>query len=240
MLQRARIHSVRRATPRSVLLEVRLGEPLPFRAGQAVLIGAGDSGPRRPYSIAGGPAVSARARTIELLVGLGDDGSPGPHLPVISPGTDVTLEGPLGTFVYPDRVAERSVLFVAGGSGIAPLRAMLQEALEGDGPPRIGLLYSARTPQEFAFDAELRAIADEGRLRYQRTATREAGPSWHGERGRISRAHLETMVDTPETLCFVCGPEALVHEVPRMLREIGIAPERIRVEEWAVPRAPLP
>jgi ferredoxin-NADP reductase len=240
MLQRARILSVHRATPRSVLLEVRLGEPLPFKAGQAVLIGAGDSGPRRPYSIAAGPAASARAHTVELLVGIGDDGTPGPHLPVILPGTEVTVEGPLGTFVYPERVAERSVLFVAGGSGIAPLRAMLQEALEGDDAPRIGLLYSARAPEEFAFDAELRAIADGGRLRYQRTATREAGPSWHGERGRISRAHLEALVETPDTLCFVCGPAALVHEVPRMLRDIGVAPGRIRVEEWAVPRAPAP
>jgi len=30
----------------------------------------------------------------------------------------------------------------------------------------------------------------------------------------------------------VCGPESLVHEVPRMLHELGVAPERIRVEEW--------
>ena len=45
---------------------------------------------------------------------------------------------------------------------------------------------------------------------------------------------LEAAVEDVETLCFVCGPEALVHEVPRMLREIGIAPSRVRVEEWAV------
>ena len=37
--------------------------------------------------------------------------------------------------------------------------------------------------------------------------------------------------------CFVCGPAALVHEVPRMLREIGVAPQRIRVEEWTAPRS---
>jgi hypothetical protein len=46
---------------------------------------------------------------------------------------------------------------------------------------------------------------------------------------------LEACVDDPETLCFVCGPEALVHEVPRMLQDIGIAPSRVRVEEWAIP-----
>lgn len=237
MLQRAHIVSVHGETPRSLLLDVRPDGPLPFQAGQAVLIGASGSSPRRPYSIAASPASCRRAQTIQLLVGLGDDGTPGAHLPVVAPGTPVVIEGPLGTFVYPRRVRERAVLFVAGGSGIAPLRAMLQEALESSQPEAVSLLYSARTPDEFAFDAELTALAREGRLRYRRTATREADSAWHGERGRISRAHLEAMVETPETLCFVCGPAALVHEVPRMLRDIGVAGDRIRVEEWAVPKA---
>jgi ferredoxin-NADP reductase len=48
---------------------------------------------------------------------------------------------------------------------------------------------------------------------------------------------LEPAVAGRGTLCYVCGPEALVHEVPGMLREIGIPTERIRVEEWAF-RAP--
>jgi ferredoxin-NADP reductase len=46
---------------------------------------------------------------------------------------------------------------------------------------------------------------------------------------------LEAAVEDAETLCFVCGPESLVHEVPRMLYDIGIASSRVRVEEWAVP-----
>jgi ferredoxin-NADP reductase len=48
---------------------------------------------------------------------------------------------------------------------------------------------------------------------------------------------LEAAVISPETLCFVCGPDALVHDVPGMLRDIGVPEERIRVEEWAF-RAP--
>jgi ferredoxin-NADP reductase len=237
MLQQAHIVNAVRETPRTVLLHVALDEPLSFKAGQAVLIGA-PAAARRPYSIAVGPTESAKARAITLLVGIGDDGTPGPHLPLTTPGTPVVIEGPLGTFVYSPDAAERSVLLVAGGSGIAPLRSMLHEALATSPSPAVSLLYSARTPEEFAFDAELSALAQEGRLKYRRTATREADPSWHGDRGRISRAHLEALVDGPDTLCFVCGPAALVHEVPRMLGEIGIALTRIRVEEWALPRAP--
>lgn len=236
----ATIDRSRRATPRSILLEIALSRPFAFNAGQAVMVGAAGGAARRPYSIAVGPREAARTGRLELLVGVGADGSPGPHLPSIEAGTRVDVEGPFGTFLLPGRVDEPAILFVAGGTGIAPLRAMLHEALGSAPSPRISVLYSARTAEEFAFDDELTALAGGGQIRYRRTATREAGASWEGGRGRISRAQLEDVVDRTDTLCFVCGPTALVHEVPRMLREIGIAPDRIRVEEWATPGAATP
>ena len=170
-------------------------------------------------------------------MGLAADGSPGPHLPSLDVGTAVEIDGPIGTFRYPDRLTDPAVLFVAGGSGIAPLRAMWHEALAAPEAPAVSVLYSARTAEEFAFDDELTALADQERIRYAKTATRETSARWQGSRGRISRAQLETVVARPDnTICFVCGPEALVHEVPRMLGEIGVTPDRIRVEEWAAPR----
>jgi ferredoxin-NADP reductase len=39
-------------------------------------------------------------------------------------------------------------------------------------------------------------------------------------------------VQDPETLCFVCGPHALVEDVPRLLQQAGVAPDRIRTEDW--------
>jgi ferredoxin-NADP reductase len=44
-------------------------------------------------------------------------------------------------------------------------------------------------------------------------------------------SQLAALIDTPATLCFVCGPAAMVNEVPEMLNELGIDRERIRVEE---------
>ena len=232
------ITAVTRATPRSVLVELALSGPFAFSAGQAVLIGAPATGVMRPYSIAVGPHEAARSGHLELLIGVGDDGTPGPHLPSLGVGSAVEVDGPIGTFRYPDGLSEPAVLFVAGGSGIAPLRAMLHEALGAAEAPQISVLYSARTAEEFAFDDELTVLSGSGRIRYEKTATRETRGMWQGNRGRISRAQLEAMVERPEhTVCFICGPEALVHEVPRMLGEIGVAPERIRVEEWAAPRA---
>lgn len=232
MLLTATIDDVHPETTRAALLRVVPDRPLLFTAGQAVVLGAQGQPERRAYSIAVSPRDAEESGVLEFLMGLGPDGSPGPHLPTLSRGLRLELDGPFGTFTFPAAPPERHVLFVAGGSGIAPLRAMLHEALRANPAVRLSLLYSARTPEDFAFAAELTALKRAGRVRLLCTATRSAGPAWQGARGRISRAELEALVDEPATLCFVCGPRALVHEVPRMLRDLGVGPERIRVEEW--------
>jgi len=158
-------------------------------------------------------------------------GQPGPHLE-LKPGALVDIEGPVGRFTFPEEPDERRFLFVAGGTGIAPLRAMLRHALTVR-HDSIGLLYSARTPGDFAYEAELRELARRGHLELTQTVTREAGAdSWSGTRGRISRAELSRLVHDPATLCFVCGPPTLVAETRGLLDELGIRGERVRTEEW--------
>lgn len=62
--------------------------------------------------------------------------------------------------------------------------------------------------------------------------TREASAGWRGDRGRITRRRLASLAIDPLTLCFVCGPPAFVAEVASLLRRLGVAPRRIRVERW--------
>ena len=142
------------------------------------------------------------------------------------------MDGPVGSFVFPARPHERHLLFVAGGTGIAPLRAMIRHALQAKHPGTLHLLYSARTPLDFAYLTELKRDARLGRLELVLTATREMPGGWRGERGRITSERLARLVETPETLCFVCGPVAMVDDVPRMLMALGIDRKRIRIEEW--------
>ena len=112
---------------------------------------------RRPYSIAAAPEDARRDGWLELLVGVNAEGAPGPHL-TLEPGQLVDVEGPLGSFTFPPAPDERRFVFIAGGTGIAPLRAMMRRALSL--PHRnIGLFYSVRTPDEFAYEEELLALA---------------------------------------------------------------------------------
>jgi ferredoxin-NADP reductase len=96
----------------------------------------------------------------------------------------------------------------------------------------IGLFYSARTPDEFAYEQELRSLAIAGDIELRQTVTRASEADWTGWRGRLGRDALEELVHDPATLCFICGPRALVDEMPKLLTELGIPRERIRVEEW--------
>jgi ferredoxin-NADP reductase len=225
------IRDVLPATPRARVVRVGLnGGAFPYRAGQAVLIANEGADKRKPYSIASAPEDAARDGFFELLVGVNADGTAGPHL-TLEPGTRIDVEGPVGRFTFPDHPDETRFVFIAGGTGIAPLRAMLRHALAI--PHReIGLLYSARTPQEFAFEDELRALARHGAIELRQTVTREADEDWAGPRGRIGRADLAPLVHGAATLCFICGPPALVDEMPKMLTELGVPSARIRVEEW--------
>jgi ferredoxin-NADP reductase len=228
-----RVRHVARATPRSLIVQLQLGaDALEYRAGQAVLVGRAGQPARRPYSLALAPHEARSSGMLELLVGLDVDGSPGSHLAGIAAGVPLDVEGPAGAFCFPAQPRERHFLFVAGGTGIAPLRAMLHEALARDEGWSVAVVYSARTAEEFAYGDELRGLAKARRIRLWQTVTREPAEAWSGRRGRIALHHLEEMIQVAETLCFVCGPHALVEDVPRLLRQLGVASGRILIEGW--------
>lgn len=225
------IRNVLPATPRARIVQISLdGERFPFAPGQALLLGTHGQDRRKPYSIASAPEDAQRDGWLELLVGVDGQGRPGPHL-TLHPGSRVDVEGPIGRFTFPAQPEEDRFVFVAGGTGIAPLRSMLRHALTV--PHRqIGLLYSARTSGEFAYEPELRSLARQGRIELKQTITREPESDWTGLRGRIGRADLAPLIHDRATMCFVCGPPALVQDIPKQLEELGVPRHLIRVEEF--------
>ena len=222
------------STPRSrlVSLDIR-GQRFTFEPGHAVMVGAHGQSERRPYSIACSPEQAAETQRLELLITLESSGSLGANLALAAPGTLVDVEGPIGLFTMPQVPAEGRLLFVAGGTGIAPLRSMLDHTRRRQSGLRISLLYSARRADEFAFIDELQRHAAEGRLELHQTVTRDESSAWSGRRGRIGRSHFEAVLHDPEaTFCVVCGPEALVNESVGTLGALGVPEAQIRTEQW--------
>jgi NAD(P)H-flavin reductase len=226
------VRDIVRETPRAAFLRLDAADGrLAFSAGQAAMVGLAGVAERKPYSIASPPEELRRNGSIELLVETGPDGQARPNLEGVELGSLVAVEGPVGGFLLPRRLP-RELLFVAGGTGIAPLRAMITSALARPTPPSITLVYSARTPAEFAFLGELRRLSRQRRIRLCTTATRSAGKKWRGRRGRIQQEWLNAFVGRRDPLCFVCGPEAFVAKLIDMLREAGVPARRIRRERY--------
>lgn len=226
----ARVEAV---TPRSRLILLDLsGQTFPFQAGQAVRVHAPGSEGGRAYSIASSPGRAAELSGIELLIGVGDTPPDQHPLTSLPPGSHVDIEGPLGLFAFPPDTTDTHLLFVAGGTGIAPLRAMLDHARRRHPSHKAALMYSARRADEFAFLPEFEALASAGALELHRTVTRD-DDEWEGQRGRVGRAHFEVVLHDPgRTLCFVCGPPQMVDESVTTLTALGVPDAAIRREQW--------
>lgn len=227
------------ASTRIVRLDLA-GGSFAYQAGQAAMIGLADQDARVPYSIASAPAETAKYDRIEFLIKVEPSGRWGHRFESIAPGDMVGIRGPYGSFIFPAKPQEDRFLFIAGGTGIAPLRAMILQALMTEVPGRMQLLYSAKTGDDFAYLSELGEIASNNanvglHLHVTRDEydDRPIGPRVsRTERGRITLNQLAPLLDNPATLSFICGPQPMVASVPRMLRELGVEQSRIRLEEW--------
>src|SRR5690349_7629482 len=118
------------ATPRASIIRLDLeGQPFTYRAGQAAYLRPAGALKKRPYSIASAPEQTSVNGMLEFLVQT-DSTSAGALGPAdVRRGTVVNVEGPLGSFVFPAHPKEGHFLFIAGGTGIAPLHSMMWHAL---------------------------------------------------------------------------------------------------------------
>lgn len=228
-----RVKGVVRETPSTRLVRVDLGgAPFSFDAGQAALLAPAGAAERVPYSIACAPEDARATGTLEFLIKIDADGTWGNDFPLPRRGMRLDVEGPVGTFAFPRRLREPRLLFIAGGTGIAPVRAMLRHAMAVGYSGRLWVLYSARTPADFAFRRELRGMARRKAIDLVLTATREFAEPWRGRRGRMAAELLAPIVTEAPTRCFVCGPSAMVADVPPLLRGLGVPDGQIHVEQW--------
>jgi NAD(P)H-flavin reductase len=224
-----------RATPRTRIIRFDLGEsPFTFSAGQAVLVAPHGAPLLKPYSIACSPRQAAESHTLELLVQT--DAPPDiddPHLERLTPGSLVDVEGPLGTFGLPPEAPESDILFVAGGTGFAPLRSMMWDTIENHPAAHRALIYSVRSADEIAYERELKALAEGGRLDLRVTITRDGPGSWLGPRGRVNAALIQSVIRTSDTRALICGPQGMINDVTSLLIGVGVAPEKILTETFS-------
>jgi ferredoxin-NADP reductase len=224
--------SNRRETPTTRTIRVALeGRPFPYKAGQAAWVGVDPHDELTPYSIASAPEETEQHGWIQFLVKVDAARRFGAAVERLPRGTEIYVGGPAGTFTLPDAPSGHELLFVAGGTGIAPVRSMIVHALAARRASVIRLLYSARRPVEFAYLAELRRLAHEGRIELELTLT-GSEQRWRYGRGRAGAEHLERLGAGPSAQAFLCGPAAMVSDLSSALESLGVPRRSIRSEQW--------
>jgi ferredoxin-NADP reductase len=190
---------------------------------------------QRSYSIASPPEEPRLVLTVERL----EDGEVSPYLTdELRAGDRLELRGPIGGYFAWTVAQGGPLLLVAGGSGIAPLMAMLRHRAAAGASGRAvptRLLASWRAEEDIIYRDELaRLAAAEGGPAVAHTLTRSRPPGWGGYARRIDRAMLAEVGPPPgeRPLIYVCGPTALVEAAATAMVGLGHAPDRVKTERF--------
>jgi NAD(P)H-flavin reductase len=207
---------------RAIGLELRDPPEIHFQAGQFVSFEVPKPGLRfpltRPYSIASTPA---NAHIIELLFNLVPGGPGSSFLFSLRTGDLVSFRGPAGTFVlrdYPDR----RLLFVATGTGIAPIRSMIQTRLPSPTPVR--LIWGLRHERDLYYQDELAALAAKHPEFSYTITLSQPSSSWTGAVGRVQSLVEMHTARVDDLAVYVCGGHEMVTSVTSLIQSRGLCP----------------
>jgi predicted ferric reductase len=207
----------------SVRIEGRRLDRLGVRAGQFFVwrfLARGRWWTAHPFSLSAAPDGRSLRITVKAL---GDHSA---RLATLRPGTRVLAEGPFGVFTADARRREK-LLLVAGGIGVTPIRALLEE-LHGD----VVVLYRVVAEEDLILRDELHALAGARGFELHEVV----GDHRSEEGARLLTApHLRELVpDLDVREVFLCGPPGLADALRRELRRAGIRRRRIHAERFAL------
>jgi ferredoxin-NADP reductase len=220
----ARVADIRDETANAKTFRLALPSPVRHLAGQhyVVRLTAPDGyTASRSYSIASAPDETAE---FELTVERFQDGEVSTFLhDVVVPGDDLEVRGPIGGwFVWR---GDTPALLIGGGSGVAPLMAMLRLARQTGRTDLVRLVASARSPNDLYYADEL--PGPESTIVY----TRETPLSFSRPAGRLTADDVAPLL-TSAAIAYVCGSARFAEAASELLVDQGVPTDHIRVERF--------
>ena len=205
----ARVQTMRLAAPDVMIVELKLpsAERLQFFAGQYIDIVLKD-GRRRSFSLANAPHDDA---LLELHIRRTGGGGFTEHVFTTMKARDMLrINGPLGGF-YLREDSARPIVLVAGGTGFAPIKAIVEHAL-AEGSTRPMTLYWGGKARADLYQLELaeRWAAGHAHFRFVPVLSGPPAETWNGRRGLVHRAVMEDFPDLSAHQAYVCGSPAMV------------------------------
>ncbi|MDD5749590.1 MAG: ferric reductase-like transmembrane domain-containing protein [Patescibacteria group bacterium] len=148
----------------------------------------------------------------------------------IVPGTPIIIEGPYGIFtdLFSD---SRSILLIAGGIGITPIRSLMEEMLKKG--KDIKLLYANRSSQDIVFKDELEQLAQAKGAQIIHILSEQA--DFAGEKGHVDEEKIKRLVpDIDRREVYLCGPPAMIDSVKKLLKSLPNPPSKIHYEKFSL------
>jgi CDP-4-dehydro-6-deoxyglucose reductase len=208
-----------------IILRLPAVEPLDFLPGQYIDILL-DGGRRRSFSIASAPSGS---QFLELHVRrVPGGGFTAKVFEQLAPRALLTIEGPLGGF-YLREEDGRPRVFLAGGTGLAPLASMLRWSFEhGDTTPA-RLYWGVRERRDLYWHEQLLRWSEaHAHLSYTPVLSEPApGDRWRGRTGLVHEAMLADAANLKDASVYLAGPPAMVEAGRRAAAELELPPERV-------------
>ncbi len=151
-------------------------------------------------------------------------------------GSQLQIEGPLGSFTLHSTTSQPAV-FLAGGIGITPFRSMIVNSARMGFANRVVLFYSNRCPEDSAFLQELQQVGSENKNCQAicvMTKMEKSKRSWDGETGYIDKTMLTRFVpDVAAPIYYIAGPPSMVTAMKETLISAGVNEDDIRSEDFA-------
>jgi NAD(P)H-flavin reductase len=208
-----------------------------FKAGQYVSIDIG-GGERRSYSVASKPS---EYHEVEICVDVSPGGKGSDFLKGLKPGDEVSFMGPLGQFVLKpfdaaqgkqDQKAEKKLLMVATGSGIAPLRSIIREQLEEKGEKRfIKLFWGLRFVEDMFWEEDFRRMHKYFKNFEFRFVLSKPPQFWPLNSGHVTQ-DIEDEVLGSDWGVYLCGSQAMVKEVSELVISKGVPKDQVHFEKF--------
>jgi len=174
----------------------------------------------RAYSIASQPS---RSGVITLLFNLVPGGPGSGLLFDLKSGEKIHFKGPAGNF-YLREDPGRELLFVASGTGIAPIRSMLLANAEHPDPRPATLFWGLRSQRDLYYQDELINLTKRTPTLTALTTLSRPESGWSGESGRVLRLIEERIASVTNLSVYLCGNSAMIADATTLLRGKGLCP----------------
>ena len=215
-------------------------KPFKFLPGQFVMVRPQINGKTIPraYSISSSPTKAEIDNYFDLTVRQTETPTVSKWLNDRSVNDEILFRGPYGQFYWLENHPESSqLLLLGGGSGITPLKSMIEYISDKNLGNKAVLLYSSKTQSDIILKEPLEEIEKKNEnIKVEFSLTREPQDSnWKGRRGRINEQYIKDTLkefDIGKTGCYLCGTPGFVESMTKLLEDAGIPEEKVWHERW--------